>query len=148
MGHVVREIAQADPREFALFLGAGASCSSGVPTATEMIEEWRRMAHRESATEADFQTWLEAQSFYRKENEYSFLFEQLFRSPRARQRYVEPKMEGAFPNLKNTPEREMLAALDSSPKDPRIIGNLGIIYLYQNRTDQAEHYLRLSAQLN
>ncbi len=40
---VIRLVAQADRREFALFLGAGASRSSGAPLASEMIHEWRRM---------------------------------------------------------------------------------------------------------
>ena len=45
---VIRIIAQADKREFALFLGAGASKSSGVPLTFEMIREWRQMALRGS----------------------------------------------------------------------------------------------------
>jgi tetratricopeptide (TPR) repeat protein len=98
MGHAVREIEQADPLEFALFLGAGASRSSGVVTATEMIEEWRRRAHHESANEADLQTWLEGQPFYGKENEYSLLFEHVFVNPRARQRCIEEKIKDAFPS--------------------------------------------------
>lgn len=95
---VVRLVAQADPREFSVFLGAGASRSSGVPLASEMIKEWRQLAFREQAPAgADFNAWQKAQPWFESEMEYSELFESLYPDERARQKYVEPKVEDAFP---------------------------------------------------
>lgn len=44
---VVRLIAERDKLAFTLLLGAGASKSSGVLLASEMIAEWRKIAHHE-----------------------------------------------------------------------------------------------------
>ncbi|HEV2913877.1 MAG TPA: tetratricopeptide repeat protein [Pyrinomonadaceae bacterium] len=96
---VVRLIAQVDKREFTLFLGAGASKSSGVPLASEMISEWRRMAYEDRAPAgADFDAWCKEQPWCGKDEEYSRLFEMLFPNERARQKYIEPKVEAAFPS--------------------------------------------------
>lgn len=96
---VVRLVAQADAREFSLFLGAGASRSSGVPLASELIAEWRRTAFEEQAGGAgDFEAWCKLQTgWYEKPTEYSDLFELLYPDERARQKFIEPKIEGAFP---------------------------------------------------
>ena len=95
---VVRLVAQADPREFSLLLGAGASRSSGVPLASEMVAEWRRTAFREQAAAAgDFDAWCAGQPWFRQPTEYSDLFEALYPDERARQKYVEPRIEAAFP---------------------------------------------------
>ena len=42
MGQLVSEIGRHQPAELALLLGAGASKSSGVSLASEMIDEWRQ----------------------------------------------------------------------------------------------------------
>ncbi|HEX8139136.1 MAG TPA: tetratricopeptide repeat protein [Pyrinomonadaceae bacterium] len=96
---VIRLVAQADRREFTLFLGAGASKSSGVPLASDMIAEWRKMVFEDRAMLPDvhFKSWCENQPWYDKDDEYSILFEMLFPNPRARQKYVEPKIEAGFP---------------------------------------------------
>jgi hypothetical protein len=89
---------EAEPRIFTVFLGAGASKSSGVPLGFEMIREWRQPAFHESAQPgADFATWCKAQPWFDKEDEYSVLFEELFPDERARQRYMEEKIEKIFP---------------------------------------------------
>ncbi len=96
---VVRLVADADPREFSLFLGAGASYSSGIPLAGQMIDEWRQMMIEDRAPPgADAQAWLREQSWYEADDEYSVLFETLYPNERARQRYVEPRIEQGFPN--------------------------------------------------
>ena len=98
-GQVLRLIHSADPREFSLFLGAGASKSSGVPLAGEMIAEWRGMMYADRAPDgADFDAWCAEQTWYGLPDEYSVLFETLFPNERARQKYVEPKIEAGFPN--------------------------------------------------
>ncbi len=97
---VVRLITQADAREFAVFLGAGASRSSGVPVASEMVAEWRTRAyHEQGQTSSPFDEWLKGQTWHQDEGtEYSNLFEFLYPNARARQKYVETKIETAFPN--------------------------------------------------
>jgi tetratricopeptide (TPR) repeat protein len=97
---VVRLVTQADAREFAVFLGAGASRSSGVPVASEMVAEWRARAyHEQGQTTSPLDEWLKHQSWHQDEGtEYSNLFEFLYPNARARQKYVETKIENAFPN--------------------------------------------------
>ena len=95
---VLRLVAHADPREFSLFLGAGASRSSGVLLASEMTREWRELAFREQSQTGElFQAWCDRQPWYGSPTEYSELFESLYPDQRARQKYVEPKIEAAFP---------------------------------------------------
>ncbi|MFK8052901.1 MAG: tetratricopeptide repeat protein [Woeseiaceae bacterium] len=98
MASVQRILASADAREYLLFLGAGASKSSGIPLAGEMIAEWRDMMladHADGVT--DREAWLREQDWYEQPDEYSRLFEQCFPTQRARQKYVEPKIEQGIP---------------------------------------------------
>jgi tetratricopeptide (TPR) repeat protein len=96
--YVIRQIQQADPREFTLFLGAGASWSSGIPVGSDMIKEWRTMACGDMAPSgADPEKWCENQGWYGKDDEYSVLFEMLFPNERARQNYVTEKIEHKAP---------------------------------------------------
>lgn len=95
---VARLFKQADPREFSLFLGAGASRSSGVALASEMIAEWRQQAFAEQAQPGEkFDEWCARQRWFDSPTEYSELFESLYPDERARQKYVEPKIEAGFP---------------------------------------------------
>lgn len=97
---VVRIVAQRDKLAFALFLGAGASKSSGVPLASEMIAEWRDTAWREQApTGIEFQAWCAQQAaWFQQEDEYSRLFELLYLDPPSRQKFIESKIQDAFPS--------------------------------------------------
>lgn len=96
---VTRLVAQANPREFTLFLGAGASKSSGILLAFEMIREWRQTAFEENnPAPADFDAWCQQQPWFKRDDEYSVLFELLYPTQRARQAYIENKVEGAFPS--------------------------------------------------
>lgn len=101
-GQAIRLIGEAEARTFSVFLGAGASKSSGVPLASEMIAEWRKMAFNEAGPpNVDFESWCkedEQQAWFGKPEEYSILFEKLFPDERARQRYMEAKIEGASPS--------------------------------------------------
>ena len=95
---VVRIIAERDRLAFALFLGAGASKSAGVDLASEMIEEWRRLAHCDHGGGIDFETWCQKQKWYKKPDEYSRLFELVYLDPPSRQKYIESKIKDAFPS--------------------------------------------------
>ena len=95
---VVRLIAERDKLAFNLLLGAGASKSSGVPLASEMIEEWRKIAHREQGGNQEFEQWCSGQDWFGKENEYSRVFEALYPDPPSRQKYIETQIKDAFPS--------------------------------------------------
>lgn len=105
-GQVVRDIGMHPPAELALLLGAGASKSSGVSLASEMIDEWRQDWFEQNVA-ADGRAgltakeWLKSNpaeyAWFEKDTEYSKLFEFRYGTPSARQRYIEQKIEGVRP---------------------------------------------------
>ena len=60
---------------YALLLGAGASVTSGVKTAEEMVWEWRHELYQSAPTSLPYQEWLEEQPWYGQADEYGILFE-------------------------------------------------------------------------
>jgi hypothetical protein len=93
--HVIRHITQANRREFALFLGAGASISSGVPSGGAMVQEWRQMKFDGLASDAEkhelatadrsgvadlVNAWCRRRQFtwFDQEHEYSALFQEMY----------------------------------------------------------------------
>lgn len=78
---------------FTLFLGAGASITSGVKSAAGMIRDWR-----ESYTEMHSDEELKSQNWYEKDNEYSELFESLYDQPTQRREYIESCITEANPS--------------------------------------------------
>ncbi len=78
---------------FTLFLGAGASISSGIKSAWGMIEEWRA----NYIDMYDIET-LESQPWYNKTAEYSELFEALYDQPTQRREYIENCIIDAKPS--------------------------------------------------
>ena len=87
-----------DVPNFSLLLGSGASSTSGVKTAEEMIEEWRRHLFGHSDVESSYQEWIVRQKWYRHEDEYSILFEEIYDQPSQRRVYVEECVKRAQPN--------------------------------------------------
>jgi len=95
---VARTIAERDRIGFALFLGAGASKSSGVLLASEMIAEWREMAYADACSsnkslgKFGCEAWCKQQkAWYEQDDEYSQLFELIYEDSRSRQRYIEER---------------------------------------------------------
>ncbi|HCU0800091.1 SIR2 family protein [Citrobacter braakii] len=78
---------------FTLFLGAGASISSGVESAGGMVKRWRAAY---SSMHGDEE--LKAQPWFDKENEYSELFESLYDQPTQRREFIESCITGAKPS--------------------------------------------------
>jgi len=74
---------------FVLFLGAGASRTSGVKLSYEMIEEWRNCCHEMYGSEQECEAYLKSQSWYNTPEEYSVLFELLYDQPSQRREYIE-----------------------------------------------------------
>lgn len=78
---------------FTLFLGAGASITSGVESAQGMIKGWREAYSSMHGMEE-----LQQQAWYQKENEYSELFEALYDQPTQRREFIESCITEAKPS--------------------------------------------------
>lgn len=78
---------------FTLFLGAGASITSGVKSAGGMIKDWR-----EAYCDMHSQEALTEEGWYDKDNEYSELFEKLYDQPTQRREYIETCITSANPS--------------------------------------------------
>ncbi len=87
-----------DIPNFSLLLGSGASATSGIKTAQGMIQEWRRLLFRRSGSNIKYQGWLESQSWFNHEDEYSILFEAIYDLPSQRRVYVEECIKNAHPS--------------------------------------------------
>jgi len=88
---------------FVLFLGAGASVTSGVPSGFKLIESWREQyldVFSTSPTDDNDQAQksLESEPWYGTSEEYSRLFEGLFDQPSQRREYIESKLLNAHPS--------------------------------------------------
>ena len=97
---------------YTLFLGAGASVSSGIPSAKKMIRNWQELLYKEQRNlsriiDEDFENWLkheypewrnEKGSQY-AESDYSLLFGHFYQQPKERQLYIEREMEGKKPTF-------------------------------------------------
>ena len=82
---------------FSLLLGAGASITSGVKTAQEMIGEWRGMMFQRLGRGRVRGEWLKDQPWYEHDDEYSILFETIYDQPSQRRVRVEEAVKGAHP---------------------------------------------------
>ena len=74
---------------YALFLGAGASCMSGIKTADNLVEDWRRQLYESSKTHLKYGNWLTKQVWYGSDEEYGMLFEQIYDMPAQRRDFIE-----------------------------------------------------------
>lgn len=84
---------------FALLLGSGASVTSGVKTAEEMVLDWRQLLHRQSRTADRYADWILRQDWYQSEDEYSYLFEEVYDQPAQRRVFVEECVKHAHAGL-------------------------------------------------
>ena len=80
---------------FTLFLGAGASVTSNVHPARQLIAEWRSAYENMYESEGDT---LENQYWYNKPQEYSVLFETLYDQPSQRREFIESCIINARPS--------------------------------------------------
>ncbi len=81
---------------YALLLGAGASVTSGVKTAEEMVRDWRRTLYERALVDQPLLEWVDIQPWY-GEGEYGRLFEIMYDTPRQRRIAVENLVEKAQP---------------------------------------------------
>lgn len=83
---------------FSLLLGSGASSTSRVRTAQDMIEEWRVLLFRRSNSEDIYEKWIEKQIWYEHDDEYSILFESIYDQPSQRRIFVEECVKDSHPS--------------------------------------------------
>lgn len=82
---------------YALLLGAGASVTSGVKTAEEMVRDWRTILYEREQTDQPFADWLAIQPWH-GEGEYGELFGMMHPLPPQRRTVVEGLVEKARPS--------------------------------------------------
>ena len=87
-----------DVPNFSLMLGSGASATSNVMTAQQMIDEWRKILFRRSGDDINLEKWLSGQHWYKHEDEYSMLFERIYDQPSQRRVHIEECVKNAHPN--------------------------------------------------
>ncbi len=111
----LRQLKQNIDLEHVVLLGAGASKSSGVPTAQECIWEWKSELYKsnhldeinsidlnDTKSREKIQEWLDNEGGYPKENdptEYSYYAEKFCVDNEGRRRYFEKLFEGKDPGL-------------------------------------------------
>ncbi len=96
--NIIKETKDHHPN-FALFLGAGASATSDVPLASKMINDWRKSHYNSYKNNGEkIEEHLENQDWYKKEDEYSLLFEKLYDEPSQRREYIESCFKDASPS--------------------------------------------------
>ena len=91
---------------YCLFLGAGASVTSGIRTAVELVNDWRkeiflRLSNESFDSDEQTKKWLESHhgDWYNPLNEYSSLFEKKFDLPSQRRRFVELQVDKKLPSI-------------------------------------------------
>ena len=82
---------------FSLLLGSGASATSGVRTAQEMIGEWRIILFQRSGCD-NYKKWLAKQNWFKHDDEYSILFESIYDQSSQRRVYIEECVKDARPS--------------------------------------------------
>ena len=87
-----------DVPNFSLLLGSGASSTSRIRTAQQMIEEWRMILFNRSDGGYGYQKWLNHQDWFEHQDEYSILFETIYDQPSQRRVYVEECVKNGQPN--------------------------------------------------
>lgn len=91
---------------YSIFLGAGASVTSGISSGTQLVEEWRKEIYELSSSSAytDVKTARQylndkESSWYDPTNEYSSLFQKKFDLPAQRRRFVEKQVDSKLPSI-------------------------------------------------
>lgn len=84
---------------FVLMLGAGASATSKVTLAKDMIKTWREKCYEMHRNEnQSFDDYFAKHSWYQSPEEYSILFERLYDQPSQRREYIESCIKDASPS--------------------------------------------------
>ncbi|MEN4535897.1 SIR2 family protein [Pantoea agglomerans] len=91
---------------YSMFLGAGASVTSGISSGTQLVDEWRKEIYELSSScrFTDVKTARQylidkESSWYDPTNEYSSLFQKKFDLPSQRRRFVEKQVDSKLPSI-------------------------------------------------
>lgn len=92
---------------FCLFLGSGASRSSGILTAGELVNNWRRDVYCDlsgdsiSKPDVEMIEWLSqnASEWYDSRREYSSLIEKIYPLPANRRKFIESEVADKIPSI-------------------------------------------------
>lgn len=92
---------------FCLFLGAGASRSSGIRTASQMVDEWRAIAYKglsndtQECSVQEMKRWLTEHEpeWYDEKREYSSLIEHIYPTPANRRKFIETEVANNIPSI-------------------------------------------------
>lgn len=94
------------PANYSIFLGAGASVTSGIRTAGQLTDEWASELYERfkrvksvDANQAKGYFEKEHPSWYNSDNPYSSLFEKKFDLPTQRRRFVEQEVDSKLPSI-------------------------------------------------
>lgn len=97
---------ESSPANYSIFLGAGASVTSGIRTAGQLTDEWanelyERFKREKSLDPTVAKSYFEKEhpSWYNSDNPYSSLFEKKFDLPTQRRRFVEQEVDGKLPSI-------------------------------------------------
>lgn len=112
---LIRSVAVSQAGKYMLLLGAGASASSGVPTASQCIWEWKREIYLSGnpglspslflditlpSTQQNVQIWLDQQRHFPPsghENEYIYYIEHCYPKSEDRSSYFKKRLAGVIP---------------------------------------------------
>jgi hypothetical protein len=83
---------------FVTFLGAGASVTSGVSSASVLISQWRRQYYSMYGNNLPSEQFFSGEYWYNSEEEYSILFEMLYDEPSQRREFIESCIANSSPS--------------------------------------------------
>lgn len=98
--HLINILRRTRPHHpnFSLFLGAGASVTSGVKPVTKIVEEWRAQYFEMYGAGREAGEFWKSRDWYDGPQEYSVLFEQLYDQPTQRREFIETCVCDARPS--------------------------------------------------
>ncbi|GEM77536.1 SIR2 family protein [Vibrio sagamiensis] len=89
---------------YSLLLGAGCSVTSGIKTGEQLVETWKKeyfkqIKKSDDYTEKELEEFLSKQSWYKKEHEYSSLFEKIYHLPIHRKKFIQQQVDKKIPSI-------------------------------------------------
>jgi len=112
LNNFTRKFSVTSNKQFAFFLGAGASANSNVPTALEMILDFKRRLYASEKSikitnieqrfyefEKEIENWVRIKYTNIPKNEYGFFFEKTFSSSQDRRNYIKEMLKFSKPSI-------------------------------------------------
>lgn len=112
LNNFARKFSVTSNKQFAFFLGAGASANSNVPTALDMILDFKRRLYASEKSikitnieqrfyefEKEIENWVRIKYTNIPKNEYGFFFEKTFSSSQDRRNYIKEMLKFSKPSI-------------------------------------------------